>query len=136
MLKRKPSEWGQTLFSGVQWQDKGQQRQTGIQQVPHKQEEELLRTASERIFGKEELTLPALDQTSIIWLNLPTNFKTVYMYIFFFKCMNIVYYFCSCYLLLFNNVYMERCIIKAHRYDSSQICFLPLLNIHLKAEPK
>ena len=34
--------WGQTLFSGAQWQDKGQRLQTEAQEVPSKHEEELL----------------------------------------------------------------------------------------------
>ena len=34
--------WGQTLFSGAQWQDKGQWAQTEAQEVPSEQEEELL----------------------------------------------------------------------------------------------
>jgi len=35
-------EWGQTLFSGSQRQDKGQQAQTEAQEVPSEHEEELL----------------------------------------------------------------------------------------------
>jgi len=34
--------WGQTLFSGAQWQDKGQRAQTEAQKVPSEHEEELL----------------------------------------------------------------------------------------------
>ena len=34
--------WGQTLFSGAQWQDKGQRAQTEAQEVPSEHEEELL----------------------------------------------------------------------------------------------
>ena len=34
--------WGQTLFSGAQRQDKGQQAQTGAEEVPSEHEEELL----------------------------------------------------------------------------------------------
>ena len=34
--------WGQALFSGAQWQDKGQWAQTEAQQVPSEHEEELL----------------------------------------------------------------------------------------------
>ena len=34
--------WGQTLFSGSQWQDKGQWAQTEAQEVPSEHEEELL----------------------------------------------------------------------------------------------
>ena len=34
--------WGQTLFSGAQRQDKGQQAQTEAQEVPAEHEEELL----------------------------------------------------------------------------------------------
>ena len=34
--------WGQTLFSGAQWQDKGQWAQTEAQEVPSEREEELL----------------------------------------------------------------------------------------------
>ena len=34
--------WGQTLFSGAQWQDKGQWAQTEAQEVPSEYEEELL----------------------------------------------------------------------------------------------
>ena len=34
--------WGQTLFSGAQWQDKGQWAQTEAQEVPSEHEEELL----------------------------------------------------------------------------------------------
>ena len=35
-------ERGQTLFSGAQWQDKGQWAQTEAQEVPSEHEEELL----------------------------------------------------------------------------------------------
>ena len=35
-------EWGQTLFSGAQQQDKGQWAQTEPQEVPSEHEEELL----------------------------------------------------------------------------------------------
>ena len=34
--------WGQTVFSGAQWQDKGQQAQTEAQEVLSEHEEELL----------------------------------------------------------------------------------------------
>ena len=34
--------WGQTLFSGAQWQDKGQWAQTEAEEVPSEHEEELL----------------------------------------------------------------------------------------------
>ena len=34
--------WSQTLFSGAQWQDKGQQAQTEAEEVPSEHEEELL----------------------------------------------------------------------------------------------
>ena len=34
--------WGQTLFSGAQWQDKGQWAQTEAEEVPPEHEEELL----------------------------------------------------------------------------------------------
>ena len=34
--------WGQTLFSGAQWQDKGQWAQTEAREVPAEHEEELL----------------------------------------------------------------------------------------------
>ena len=34
--------WGQALFSGAQWQDKGQWAQTEAQDVPSEHEEELL----------------------------------------------------------------------------------------------
>ena len=34
--------WGQTLFSGAQWQDKGQRAQTEAEEVPSEHEEELL----------------------------------------------------------------------------------------------
>ena len=34
--------WGQALFSGAQWQDKGQWAQTEAQEVPSEHEEELL----------------------------------------------------------------------------------------------
>ena len=34
--------WGQALFSGAQWQDKGQWAQTEAQEVPAEHEEELL----------------------------------------------------------------------------------------------
>ena len=34
--------WGQTLFSGPRWQDKGQQAQTEAQEVPFEHEEEFL----------------------------------------------------------------------------------------------
>ena len=33
--------WGQTLFSGAQWQDKGQWAQTEAQEVPSEHEEEV-----------------------------------------------------------------------------------------------
>ena len=36
--------WGQALFSGAQWQDKGQWAQTEAQEVPSEHEEELLRS--------------------------------------------------------------------------------------------
>jgi len=35
-------EWGQTLFSGAQQQDKGQRAQTEAEEVPAEHEEELL----------------------------------------------------------------------------------------------
>jgi len=35
-------EWGQTLFSGAQWQDKGQWAQTEAEEVPPEHEEELV----------------------------------------------------------------------------------------------
>ena len=34
--------WGQTLFNGAQWQDKGQRAQTEAQEVPSEHEKELL----------------------------------------------------------------------------------------------
>ena len=34
--------WGQALFSGAQWQDKGKWAQTEAQEVPSEHEEELL----------------------------------------------------------------------------------------------
>ena len=34
--------WVQTLFSGAQWQDKGQRAQTEAEEVPSEHEEELL----------------------------------------------------------------------------------------------
>ena len=34
--------WGQALFSGAQWQDKGQWAQTEAQELPSEHEEELL----------------------------------------------------------------------------------------------
>ena len=34
--------WGQTLFTGAQWQYKGQRAQTEAQEVPSEHEEELL----------------------------------------------------------------------------------------------
>ena len=34
--------WGQALFSGAQWQDKGQRAQTEAEEVPSEPEEELL----------------------------------------------------------------------------------------------
>jgi len=34
--------WGQTLFRGAQWQDKGQWAQTEAREVPSEHEEELL----------------------------------------------------------------------------------------------
>ena len=34
--------WGQALFSGAQWQDKGQWAQTEAEEVPSEHEEELL----------------------------------------------------------------------------------------------
>ena len=34
--------WGQALFSGAQWQDKGQWAQTEAQEVPSEHEEELV----------------------------------------------------------------------------------------------
>jgi len=34
--------WGQALFSGAQWQDKGQWAQTEAQEFPSEHEEELL----------------------------------------------------------------------------------------------
>ena len=34
--------WGQTIFSGAQWQEKGQRAQTAAQEVPSEHEEELL----------------------------------------------------------------------------------------------
>ena len=34
--------WGQALFNGAQWQDKGQWAQTEAQEVPSEHEEELL----------------------------------------------------------------------------------------------
>ena len=36
--------WGQALFSGAQWQDKGQWAQTEAQEVLSEHEEELLRS--------------------------------------------------------------------------------------------
>ena len=35
-------DWDQTLFSGAQWQDKGQRAQTEAQEVPAEHEEEFL----------------------------------------------------------------------------------------------
>ena len=40
--------WGQTLFSGAQWQDKGQQAQTEAQEVPSEHEKELLPSEGDR----------------------------------------------------------------------------------------
>ena len=40
--------WGQTLFSGVQRQDKGQWAQTEAQEVPSEHEEELLPSEGDR----------------------------------------------------------------------------------------
>jgi len=40
--------WGQTLFSGVQRQDKGQWAQTEAQEVPAEHEEELLHSEGDR----------------------------------------------------------------------------------------
>ena len=34
--------WGQTVFNGAQWQDKGQRAQTEAQEVPSEHGEELL----------------------------------------------------------------------------------------------
>ena len=39
--------WGQTLFSGAQWQDKRQQAQTEAQEVPAEHEEELIYSEGE-----------------------------------------------------------------------------------------
>ena len=41
-------EWGQTLFSGAQQQDKGQQAQTRTQEVPSEYEEKLIRLKGDR----------------------------------------------------------------------------------------
>ena len=40
--------WGQSLFSGAQWQDKGQWAQTEAQEVPSEHEEELLPSEGDR----------------------------------------------------------------------------------------
>jgi len=40
--------WGQTLFSGAQQQDKGQQAQTEAEEVPPEHEEELLPSEGNR----------------------------------------------------------------------------------------
>jgi len=40
-------EWGQTLFSSAQRQDKGQRAQTEAQEVPSEHEEELLPSESD-----------------------------------------------------------------------------------------
>ena len=41
-------EWGQTLFSGAQWQDKEQWAQTEAEEVPSEHEEELLHSEGDR----------------------------------------------------------------------------------------
>ena len=40
--------WGQALFNGAQWQDKGQWAQTEAQEVPSEHEEELLPSEGDR----------------------------------------------------------------------------------------
>ena len=40
--------WGQALFSGAQWQDKGQRAQTEAEEVPSEHEEELLPSEADR----------------------------------------------------------------------------------------
>ena len=40
--------WGQALFSGAQWQDKGQWAQTEAQEVPSEYEEEFLPSEGDR----------------------------------------------------------------------------------------
>ena len=40
--------WSQALFSGAQWQDKGQRAQTEAQEVPSEHEEELLPSEGDR----------------------------------------------------------------------------------------
>ena len=41
-------EWGLTLFSGAQWQDKGQRAQNEAEEVPSEREEELLPSEGDR----------------------------------------------------------------------------------------
>jgi len=44
--------WGQALFSGAQWQDKGQWAQTEAQEVPSEYEEELLPSEGDRALAQ------------------------------------------------------------------------------------
>jgi len=45
-------EWGQTLFSGAQQQDKGQWAQTEAEEAPAEQEEELLPSEGDRALAQ------------------------------------------------------------------------------------
>jgi len=51
--RRVSGGWGQTLFSGVQRQDKGQWAQTEAEEVPSKHEEELLPSEGDRALGQD-----------------------------------------------------------------------------------
>ena len=44
--------WGQALFSGAQWQDKGQWAQTEAEEVPAEHEEELLPSEGDRALAQ------------------------------------------------------------------------------------
>ena len=55
--------WGQTLFSGAQRQDKGQQAQTEAEEVPAEREEELLYSEGDRALNR--LPRGAVDSPSL-----------------------------------------------------------------------
>ena len=53
--------WGQALFSGAQWQDKGQWAQTEAKEVPSEYEEELLLFEGDGALEQEVMESPTLE---------------------------------------------------------------------------
>jgi len=60
---QKPSQWRQTLFGGKQQQNKGQQAETGTEEVPYKHKEALSYCQTSR----------ALEQAAQRSLEVPSN---------------------------------------------------------------